>query len=1085
MRALFHNNFMNVGVVLLFFLISGTAKIAFLHHGNQHIGDNGSYTLRYGDYGYNGNSFHRTLDTHEYYNCPVDIHISGTLTQSYTWMQNDRGLLDRLRGDIVYLIGGTYAEHIMPYVEREINKFSLHYAKTLYQNSIKGVGWPDYPDVIWIPERVFKSELLMPYSLIKVLNEEYGKYDSQGRYLAPCIVLDDNAHDWFSHSYPDGTPCHNSRKVHRMYDNEGNYVFVVFIQKVARDQMVWNDVSNPGNPLHQLLQSLANDPDQEQIVIYGDDWEKAAGVAGWDFGQPGVPASSYDWNISFIRNQSWIQPIHIAEAVKWWGVDKIYDDDPYNDPPTITIHYATYQELHDWTGGAYDNWYNNFKNTQAWGCSLCPDLNSNGINGDYEDLWKFAYNRLMQSPDNEISKLGWITLSSMLYETAWHTGPGGELVYWGKNLWNHTRYGGIFAYGALWYDSLRFLNIANVDSADLDGDGIKEYALYNDKLCFVLEKRGGRALAVFTEEGNCVVGNLMSNWGGEGDFNDGGHPGLFNESQGENSWFNFTVSRNGDTVILTAQEQYNWQGNSENDLRKTFKLTPGKKFIRVDYNSTYSNWTKGGVTPSLYLQLLKGYNLTPIYGISQNGWTFGGYESNYDSLKAVFLYPSGTGLTFNFLGKMSSAAELIEVGGRSGNCTIYFYAGKGEPDIDIPGPGDREGPRIWGTSYTPWRNILSTDSVLVTTNIIDPSGIYGAWARYTNNNWQSYHDIQMLPDDGDTRDYNGNHEPDPNLYGAYIPPNSDGTTVYFAIKAVDNSPHRNENWDNNNGNNYRYTVGFQDFEMDGMVDRVATLLSENGGMHLYGYYDHRTKRLYLATESAGNSSAGTSGYFFNDHFIFISFNPSSMVNAPWAKSGQVGKYHLFLADEDNNDFVGWFDSTGALITDTIHFRCASHRTDMGHLEGWVDLSLFENFYPLDTIYIAVGSYATSDGGTLQWQVPRPVIPNGHIESSEFFRLHLDSMGISQPGVTSKIDLNTIVRGNTLKIKIYKKNEGMGNLDVTVYDVAGKVVSKSMFQINSNQALLEIPLSNAKKGIYFIKVESDFDICTSKKVLILR
>ncbi|MGB9824859.1 MAG: T9SS type A sorting domain-containing protein [Candidatus Hydrothermia bacterium] len=1067
--------------ILLIFLTAGTAKIAFLHHGNQHFSDNGNYALRPGDYGYNGNSFHRTLDTHEYYDCPLDIHISGTLLQSYTWMQNDRGLINRLCGDVVNIVGGTYAEHIIPYVERPINKFSLWYAKSLYDSILRGVSWPDFPNVIWIPERVFKSELLMPYSLIKVLNEEYGKYYSQGRYLAPCIVLDDNVHDWYEHYFPSGTRCTNSRKVHRMFDNEGNYVFVVFIQRVARDQMVWNDVSQPSNHLHQLLVSLANDPDQEQIVIYGDDWEKAAGVAGWDFGQPGVPAWSYDHNISFIKSQSWIQPVHIAEAVKWWGVEKIYDSDPYNDPPTITIHYSAYQELHDWTGGNYDNWYYDFINTQAWGCTNGPDLNGNEIHGDYEDLWIFGYNELVNSPDNELSKLGWITLSSMLYETAWHTGPGGELVFWGKNLWNHTRYAGIFSFGARWLDSLRLPGIARLDSLDMDADGEKEYALYNDKICLIFDKRGGRALALFTSEGKCIAGNLISNWNGEGDYNDGGHPGIFHDSQGENSYFSVQTAIQSDTAVITFQEQYNWQGQPETDLRKTFCLTPGKNFVKAVYSSSYTNWTKAGVTPSLYLQILKGYNLQPIMGISPNGWTYAGYMSLYDSIKVAFLYPSGQGFYFNFLGKMSSGAELIELGGKSGTHTFYLYAGTNIPDVDLVGPGDLEGPWIRNTRFTPDFNILPSDSVLITAYITDPSEISAAWIRYTSNNWQSYQDLQLHSDDGMSRDFNGNGQPDPDLYGAFITPHPNGTQIIFAIGARDNSPRRNEAWDNNYGQNYSYRVGFQDFVMDGQLDRVATLVSFNGGMHLYLYYDTNSKRLYVATESAGNSSAGASGSFYNDHFIFISFNPNILVNAPWGKTGQVGKFHLFLADEDDNNFAGWFDSTGTLISDTINFKCASYFDDTGYLEGFVNLQLFQNSYSLDTIYIAVGSYATQNGGSLQWQVPPPVNPNGNIEYEEFYKLVLDTLPIHDSTTGLLFYVPTIVKSFNVPLKVVSPSSL--KVAIKIFDIKGSLVDEIALNFEKGKNLLSVPTKIKTCGVYFIKIKTSNTTLTRSFIVV--
>ena len=328
---------MQVNILTLFILLSGTAKIAFVHHGNQSLADNGSLAMQQGDPGYNGNSYHRTLDTHFYYGKPIDIHISGPLTQSYGWMQNGHDILGRLRNsDLVYIVGGSYAENILPYADREINEFSMWYVQQVYDSLIKGVGYPDLPNVIWIPERVWKSQNLMPYSLIEVLNQKYGKYDGNGNYLAPCILLDDNVHEWYSHTFPDGTECHNSHKVHIMYDNSGNYVFVVFIQQHARNDWVWNEVWNTWTG-SEHLPGLANSPDQEQVCVYGDDWEKAAGVAGWDFGQPGAPANSYDANIAWASNQNWIQFVHVAEVARWWGVDKLLDSDPYNDPPAINI----------------------------------------------------------------------------------------------------------------------------------------------------------------------------------------------------------------------------------------------------------------------------------------------------------------------------------------------------------------------------------------------------------------------------------------------------------------------------------------------------------------------------------------------------------------------------------------------------------------------------------------------------------------------------------------------------------------------------------------------------------------------------
>ncbi len=1046
--------------IFIFFIVSGTAKIAFLHHANQSLTDNSYYTLRQGDAGYVGNSFHRTLDTHEYYHVPVDIHISGPLMQSYSWGKNDNGLLSRLRDmPEVWLVGGSYAENIMPYMDSVGNKFSMWYVQNVYDSTIKGISYYDIPNVLWIPERVYKSDSLMPYSLIKILNEEYGKYDSQGRYLAPCIVLDDNALSWYC------SDC-NPRKVYRMYDQEGNYVFVVFIQKIARDNVVWQNMSDPSNSLHQLLWNLSQDADQEQVVIYGDDWEKAAGVAGWDFGQAGAPASSYDANIAWVASQDFIQPVHIGEVVKWWGVDKMYDNDPNNDPPVININYATYQELNDWAGGTYDHWYNDFKNTQAYGTGDGPDLNGNGINGDYEDLWLFGEQRLMRLmhlPDNNVAKLGWTVLMGNLYETAWHTGPGGELVYWGKNVWNHTRYAGLFAYASLWLDSLRLQDtLSHIDSLDLDADGIKEYAIYNSKVFAVFDKRGGRGLVVVNSQGQVIIGNLMTYFGGEGDFDDGAHEGLFEDSQGTNSWYNPSVFYRGDTGVLKFSEAYDAQGDSSWDVVKEIRLVPNVSYFEARYNSGFENWVKSAVTPDVWENLLKGYSLKFITGLSNNGWMYAGYENTSSGAKGCYLWASGDGLTYHNIGKTGQLAELIELGGKNDTFTVYFYAGSGNPDINAQGPGDREGPMISGTSYSPWRNILPSDSVLVLTYVNDPSGVSSVSIHYGVNGDWSHSDIPMHEDDGNNYDFNGNGTQDPGLYGAYIPPAPNHSRVEFVIHAYDTN--NLDSWDNNFGQNYSYTVGYINFVMDGNLDRVAKLYGQNGDMHLFAYYYSDSSKLYIATEAAGGSE-GT-GIFQNDHFILVGTRFDSMLPAMWAKKGVVPFYDFYLADENDNDFVSFFiraDSTDTMAQDTSIFKCASSKNDQGYLEGVVNLKDFYGSVP-DSLFIVVLSYETQDSGSLQWEVPRTDSMDDTVKIKEclVFYPNRTVVGEERRGRLSSSDIVYLKKG----VSIGFDTESTHKYTFSLYDILGRQVKIIKGTAKKGKNTITLPYSSMRRGIYF-------------------
>ncbi len=1049
-------------------LLSQTVKVAFLHHGNQGFSDNGSYALLPGDPGYVGNSYHRTLDTHLAYGVPVEIHISGPLLQSYAWNLNDRGLIEKLKNPLISLVAGSYAENILPYADSEMNRASMAYVKTLYATVVKEPGRPNEPTVIWVPERVWKNESQMPYSLIQVLNEVYGKYGytSGGNYvwIPPAIVLDDNVHGWYPHTFPDGTPCTNPFKVHRMYDSQGNMVFVVFISKTARDNWVWNNVSAPGNSLNSLLWQLYNDPDQEQVVIYGDDWEKAAGVAGWDFGQPGAPANSYDANIAWAASQNWIQPVYISEACKWWGLDKMYDDnDPNNDPPVIDIAYAAYDELHNWTGGSYDNWYNDFKSTQAYECGLARDLNNNGVHGDYEDLWKSAYGALRLLPQSgPFTTLGWVTTMANLYETAWHSwDPGANsftLAGWGKNQWNHSRYGGLYAWAQTWLDSLKNLGVAWADSGDVDEDGIQEYLLYNPQMALIFEKRGGRALLVVTEDGRTAVGNWMGFFGGEGDYDDGGHTGLFHESQAENSWFQIQAQNfGGDSAKLILNEAYDWQGNPSTDVTKTVILRSFTPYVEQRVQTAWNNWTKSAVTPDLHHQITSGYSLRFVNGITPNGWTYAGYQDTVSGYYAVYLYGSGQGLVYHNLGKITGGAEKIELGGVSGSYRLFFYAGTASPEVAEPGPGDLEGPLFWNTQAP--ENVLPGDSALVTTEVSDPSGVQWVRIRYGVNNQWIYPDIDMRVDDGGSHDWNGNGQPDPTLYGGWIPGQSYGAQVEFALHAQDSWG--NEAWDNNNGQNYAYTVGAIRFHMDGVLDGIAMLLSSHGDMHLWAYYIADSGRLYVATESAGDGAPG----FQNDHFIFVSTAPTTLIPAPWAKNGQVARYDLFLADENDNNWAGWYRADGTYLTDTTVVRWAASPWTSGVLEGEVRLEPLLGFRP-DTVYLAVGSYETQDGGYLQWQVPPPVQVNGDIEANEYYP-YVSTTHVAERGPGWDLAWRLKPYPNPVGSRLILRFQGRlpdTPLDWAFYDVSGRRV----LQGHKTRIAYQIDIATPRvPGVYFL------------------
>ncbi|TWT46150.1 Glycosyl hydrolase family 57 [Phycisphaerae bacterium RAS1] len=182
-------------------------------------------------------------------------------------------------------------------------------------------------------------------------------------------------------------------------------------------------------------------------------------------------------------------------------------------------------------------------------------------------------------------------------------------------------------------------------------------------------------------------------------------------------------------------------------------------------------------------------------------------------------------------------------------------------------------------------------------------------------------------------------------------------------------------WDNNGGADWHFQVTGgqpqQDWQMDGALDTGAALVSQNQGMSLWAGI--RGDLLYVATNDAGEG---------NDHFVFIAAAPGAMRAAPWAKAGQVADWSAFAADENNNDYEGWFDlSNGAAAQ-------AATGANGGVLEGQINLRQELGGTLPSVAYLAVGAYATNDGGGLIRQVPPPVAANGSIEANEYIEFSL-------------------------------------------------------------------------------------------------
>ncbi|MBL4591374.1 MAG: hypothetical protein JKY96_05385 [Phycisphaerales bacterium] len=184
----------------------------------------------------------------------------------------------------------------------------------------------------------------------------------------------------------------------------------------------------------------------------------------------------------------------------------------------------------------------------------------------------------------------------------------------------------------------------------------------------------------------------------------------------------------------------------------------------------------------------------------------------------------------------------------------------------------------------------------------------------------------------------------------------------------------NNNWDNNNGLDWHFTVEggttTTPFVIDGTLDAQAQLVGSNNGINLWAGFEGAL--LYLACTQAGNG---------HDRFLVLAQNPGAMQQAMWGKNGQVAAWDAYIGNENDNGWSGWFDAIGAtqLASGTV-------------LEATIDLAGQYGTIP-DSVSLAVLSFNTADGGTLEItnQVPVTQDGDGNVEPNEYIEIELCSL----------------------------------------------------------------------------------------------
>jgi hypothetical protein len=274
-------------------------------------------------------------------------------------------------------------------------------------------------------------------------------------------------------------------------------------------------------------------------------------------------------------------------------------------------------------------------------------------------------------------------------------------------------------------------------------------------------------------------------------------------------------------------------------------------------------------------------------------------------------------------------------------------------------------------------------------------------------------------------------------------------------------------WDNNSGADYHVTITGatlpRTYVLDGTLDSGITKVASNAGIDLY--LDWNGTDLYVATQAA--SGVG------QDVFAFVAASRGALVAPPWAKSGRAGQWSAFLGNESTNNWCGWTGASGA-----------AHQAAGAVLEGTLNLAGQMGAIPA-VVYVAIGRYATADGGALTAQCPAgDGDPN--LDGAEYLAFAIGGAGVAPLGAASAAHLlppsPSPARGRVTLAYVLPRE---GEVALEVFDVRGRRVAipEGGRRVAGEHAVTW-DASGAPAGVYFARLRAG-GASETRRVLVIR
>lgn len=724
--------------------LNNRAKYAAILHANQSLNKAdgiGSHIHHENISGNLDTGFRRALETHEMFNFPANYHLSGTLLAAMQWAVTPKSTQNEILQDgptfIQYLkefvdadqndgkpgalVGGVFAEHIMPYFEGNCNKVTIDLFTDVMSNYFGLL--PADIDVMHVPERVIRSTTTGYTPLDGRTFEDIEASDYAATYLDEINHL----HFWF---YPSETPWAGFKPgesgidftigeqtyQHKVHKINGVYCFM--INDREDNSKFWTQDDGLRIDTRYALLEKARASDQAQITVIFDDWEAYAGRSFTD--QSGNDNYTL-WNKTarWIANHPWIEVVTLKDAfadVKADEANWVIDQGTVTDKEPSTYEWLRHA-CKDHVSNPkqnYDNWYygSSFSGGEEDFYSYVPNvigstpLPSGKTHGDLNTagtLMHDAWAAVENMPPGRLKKLAQFSYAAMIYETAWHDEdeadyqgsgykppwPSDDTTYdaisgWALMLQNHTRDVGVIADAAHWATNVLSTGFGTntvTRQVDLDLDGENEYVIANNLMYACFERYGGRSIKAFAidwcpdvnaYDAREIVGSPVSNPSdpteAELEAASANRCSAFRDAGQADSTYSVTPVANGFTF-------------SHGGITKSITLEPARDFLTASYSASGTTYVRFGLVPNNIDLLMKGHDSLTVdssssyYGLI-NGNSGGRVYVHWNASAARNATPSDAG----YLNRVLALTEQVEIQGTD-NFTTYLAASKDNDGI--------------------------------------------------------------------------------------------------------------------------------------------------------------------------------------------------------------------------------------------------------------------------------------------------------------------------------------------------------------------------------------------------------------------